>query len=448
MGFTTEESIDSLDDVLWTKNTECLLIAHNLDAGKKIFDGKIDFAWKNLGLPIKGMYKVDANTAQTLKFEFGDGSYSSIAVDTNGRSGTYNRVHITEFADVCKKYPNKVKDILEGTIPAVPTNGRVDIESTSQGASGEFYDMFMQAWERGEPKYPVEYKAHFYNWQWDEEIDQVIPEKDLPDKFKDYQKLHKLTDQEITYYYLKWLSLNKDWNSLHKEYPTTPEEAFEVIIEGSYYGVALGQMERDGRITVVPHDKALKVHTAWDLGIGTNLVVGFYQRTREGQLRRIDSWQGKESDGLPEAIDAVLKKPYIYGYHFAPHDIETRDMSKPAGVTRKDTARALGINFRTVSDIGVDDGINTAQIALSTLWVDREHNKDWLKAMRSYCREWDDKRGSYKDDPYHNWASHYADEFRMAAISASKMVNDMQVINRPFYDKTVEIWNNGENGND
>lgn len=430
--------MDSLDDVLFNRNMECLLIAHNLDAGKKIFDGKIELAWKNLHPELKKLYKVDANTAQTLKFEFGDGSYSSIAVDTNGRSGTYNRVHITEFADVCKKYPNKVKDILEGTIPAVPTNGRVDIESTSQGASGEFYDMFMQAWERGEPKYPVEYKAHFYNWQWDEEIDSVIVETNLPEKFKDYQKLHKLTDQEITFYYTKWLSLNQDWNSLHKEYPTTPEEAFEVIIEGSYYGVAIGQMERDGRITVVPHDKALKVHTAWDLGIGSNLVVGFYQRTREGQLRRIDSWQGKDSDGMPEAIEAVLKKPYIYGYHFAPHDIETTDIG--TGKTRMDTARGLGIKFNVVPDIGVDDGINTAQLALNSLWVDKEHNKDWLTAMRSYGREWDDKRGTYKDDPYHNWASHFADEFRMAAISAPRMLNETKVPSRPFHDRMNDVW--------
>jgi len=421
---------------------ECLMIAHNLDAGKKIFDGKIELAWKNLHPQLKSLYKVDANTAQTLKFEFGDGSYSSIAVDTNGRSGTYNRVHITEFADVCKKYPNKVKDILEGTIPAVPTDGRVDIESTSQGASGEFYEMFMQAWERGEPKYPVEYKAHFYNWTWDEEIDNLIPETNLPEKFLEYQKIHKLTDKEITYYYLKWLSLNKDWNSLHKEYPTTPEEAFEVIIEGSYYGVAIGQMERDGRIGIVSHDKALKVHTVCDLGIGNNLRVGFYQKPKGLPTRRIDHWYGKESDGLPEMIDAIQKKPYIYGYHFGPHDLEATDVG--TGKTRREAAAKLGIRFRIVPDLSIEDGINAVQIFLSTLQVDKEHNKEWLRSMKNYCREWDDKRGSYKDIPYHNWASHDADETRYAAIVEDKMVNDMQVINRPFYDKTVDIWNNGD----
>lgn len=448
LGFTTDEAVDALDDVLFTRNTECLLIAHNLDAGEKIFDGKIELAWKNIPDDLKKLYKLDANSSKTLKFEFGDGTYSSIAVDTSGRSGTYNRVHITEFADICKKYPNKVKDIIEGTIPAVPTHGRVDIESTSQGASGEFYDMFMQAWNRGEPKYPVEYKAHFYSWQWDEEIDTLTPETNLPSEFIEYQQLNNLSDKEITYYYSKWLSLNKDWNSLHKEYPTNPEEAFKAIIEGSYYGVEVGRIERDGRVGIVPHDKSLKVHTVWDLGIGLNLKVGFFQRTREGQLRMIDHWSGDGSDGIPEASRVILNKPYIYGYHFGPHDIEATDIG--TGKTRKESAKTFGINFQIVPDIHIDDGINAAQLTLSRLWVDKRNcatddiinkKKSWLTSIKNYVREWDDRRGAYKDQPYHNWASHDADILRYAAIVADKMTNDIQSIhNRPFYDWTVDVY--------
>lgn len=418
------------------------MIAHNLDDAKKIFGGKIELAWKNFPAELRALYKVDTNTAQTLKFEFGDGTYSSIAVDTSGRSGTYNRVHITEFADLCKKFPNKVKDILEGTIPAVPTHGRVDIESTSQGASGEFYEMFMQAWERGEPTYPVEYKAHFYNWTWDEEIETLEVIKEIPKVFREYQAFHKLSEQQITYYFLKWLSLNKDWNSLRKEYPTTPEEAFEAIIEGSYYGVEIGRMEREGQIAVVPWDKALKVHTVWDLGIGSNLVVGFYQRTREGQLRKIDYWQGSGSDGMPEAIKAILNKPYIYGYHFGPHDLGTTEIA--TGKNRIDTARELGIQFRTAPDVSVDEGINAAQVTLGTMIVDKERCKEWIRAMKNYCREWDEKHGTYKDKPLHDWASHGADEFRYASLVAREMTNDiMNFNNRPFHDQMDEIYLHG-----
>jgi len=79
------------------------------------------------------------------------------------------------------------------------------------------------------------------------------------------------------------------------------------------------------------------------------------------------------------------------------------------------------------------------------LFVDKEKCKEWLKSMRNYCREWDDKRGMYKDIPLHNWASHGADEFRYAAIVADKMLNDiMNLANRPFYDATIEIWRGGD----
>lgn len=237
---------------------------------------------------------------------------------------------------------------------------------------------------------------------------------------------------------MKWLSLNQDWNSLHKEYPTTPEEAFEVIVEGSYYGEEIGRMERDGRIGIVPHDKALKVHTVWDLGIGSNLVIGFYQRTREGQLRKIDYWQGEGSDGMPEAITMLSRKSYVYGYHFGPHDIEATDIS--TGKSRRETAKKLGITFKIVPDISIEDGINAGQVTLATMWVDKEKCKEWIRSIKNYCREWDDKRGSYKDIPFHNWASHGADEFRYAAIVADKMTNDISIPQGQFHDKMVEIW--------
>lgn len=232
MGFTTLEAIDGLDDALFTRNFDGLMIAQDLETAQDIFNNKIDLAWNNLGTTkedpdgLKGLWKVDKNSARRLKFDYGDGTFSSLLVDMSGRSGTFSRLHITEFATVCKKYPDKAREILEGSIPAVPTSGRVDIESTADGSEGRFYDMFWEAWERGNPTLPTEYKAHFYNWQWDEEIESISSINNLPVEFIEYQKTHGLNEKEITYYYLKWISLNKDWNALHKEYPTTPYEAF------------------------------------------------------------------------------------------------------------------------------------------------------------------------------------------------------------------------------
>ena len=62
--------------------------------------------------------------------------------------------------------------------------------------------------------------------------------------------------------------------------------------------------------------------------------------------------------------------------------------------------------------------------------------------MKNYSKEWDEKRGMYKDEPFHNWDSHGADMSRYAALSEKKMINESQILNRPFYDNTDRIWRN------
>lgn len=237
LGMTTFEAVDMLDDTLFTRNFNGLLIAQDLDTAKDIFSNKIEFAWNNF--PLQELYKVDNQSARQLKFDFGDKSFSSIIVDSSGRSGTFNRLHITEFALVCARFPDRAREVLEGSIPAVPLNGRVDIESTAQGEQGDFHNMFWEAWERGEPAIPSEYKAHFFNWTYDdEEISLIGRVEKVPKEFEEIQKKYKLSGQQITYYYYKWLALNKNWDSLLKEYPSTPEEAFR------YSGNKLFNVER------------------------------------------------------------------------------------------------------------------------------------------------------------------------------------------------------------
>ena len=305
--------------------------------------------------------------------------------------------------------------------------------------------MFIEAWERGMPQTALDWKAHFYNWTWDEEELKRITvpisylEMQQGEKFRQYAEKHNLNLIQITYYYQKWLSLNRKWNSLKREYPTTPAEAFEAIAEGTYYGESIAIMEETGRIGIVPFDRALKVHTVWDLGVGKNLAVGFYQRdTTTNQLRKIDYEEGEGSEGLPEMIAKIKNKPYVYGKHFGPHDLETTDIG--TGKTRIETARSLDFQFSMVADISLEDGINAASIGLDHLWVDKDKCKKWIRSIKNYGREWDEKRGMYKDIPLHNWASHGADEWRYAALSENKMTNENQILNRPFYDAMDDVW--------
>lgn len=221
-----------LDDTLFSKNFSGLIINYERGEAINIFKEKIQFAWMNFPEEFKCLYKLDQDTAGRLTFDFGDKTVSTIAVAVSGRGGSNNRIHLTELGKMAKKYPSDAAEFISGTIPSVPLSGRIDIESTAEGQTGLFYKMFWDAWNRKRDPLPTEFKAHFYNWTWDdEEISKVrvnipVDEMEQSKVFKEYQKKHELTDQQITFYYLKWLGLGKDWNMMHQEMPTTPDEAF------------------------------------------------------------------------------------------------------------------------------------------------------------------------------------------------------------------------------
>ena len=108
------------------------------------------------------------------------------------------------------------------------------------------------------------------------------------------------------------------------------------------------------------------------------------------------------------------------------------------------TASDLGLKFTLVEDWHIEDGINAVTLALDHWYIDREHCKELIRSLKAYEHEWDEKRGMYKDEPLHNWASHDADIARYLAISEHRMTNDNQLLNRPFYDRTDDIWAGGK----
>lgn len=195
----------------------------------------------------------------------------------------------------------------------------------------------------------------------------------------------------------------------------------EVEIKGAYYGAMYSQAKKEGRIGIFPHDPSLKVYTVWDLGVGRNLSVGFYQKTSDW-IKMIDYWEGSEKEGIPQAIKVCKDKPYIYAKHFGPHDIDTTDTG--TGKTRKDTAKNLDFDFITLPKMSIDDGISLGQIMFSRLRINEAPCEQFLDAIWQYRKAWDEKLLTFKNYPVHDWASHPADVHRYAAMAEDRMVDD------------------------
>jgi hypothetical protein len=200
--------------------------------------------------------------------------------------------------------------------------------------------------------------------------------------------------------------------------------SFEAAIKGAYYARQIADARKQGRIKCVPYDQNLKVHTVWDLGVGNNLAIGFYQRIGR-ETHMIDYWEGTEKDGIPQAIVAIKRKEYIYGKHFAPHDVRATEQG--TGKTKLETAESLGITFDVIPSLHVSDGINAGQLFWSRLWIDEERCSIWLEAIAQYKQKWDESKGIFLDKPDHDWTSHKGDVHRYAAIVEEEMTNETEV---------------------
>jgi len=163
------------------------------------------------------------------------------------------------------------------------------------------------------------------------------------------------------------------------------------------------------------------VHDVWDLGKGTKMAVGMFQRFGR-QVSMIDYHQGHESDGIPQIIQVLQTKRYVWGKHFAPHDVRATEIS--TGKTRWETARALGWTFEIVPEMSVDDGISAARLLFPRLWIDEAKCQLFTDAIGQYRQEWVEKLGMFRDNPLHDWTSHPADMYRYAAIVEEQMTNE------------------------
>lgn len=134
LGFSTLITLWILDEILFSTNKEAIAIAHIKEGMTDIFDKKAKFAIMNLPDEIKRIFNFKTSSKTKLQVEFGDGSVSSFGVSLSGRSGTYHYVHISEYAKLSKQFPQRAEEVITGTLPAVPFDGRVFMESTAEGA--------------------------------------------------------------------------------------------------------------------------------------------------------------------------------------------------------------------------------------------------------------------------------------------------------------------------
>jgi hypothetical protein len=194
--------------------------------------------------------------------------------------------------------------------------------------------------------------------------------------------------------------------------------SFDAPLEGSYYGDLMTRIDQQQQIGRVPYDPAIPVITAWDLGIGDVNAIVFAQAIG-AEVRIIDYLQD-HSKGLDYYVKMLHEKPYIYKEHLAPHDIKVREYAS-GGRTRLEIAKDLGVYFRVVRKLPLDDGIQATRALIPRCYFNEPTTETLVQALREYTKE-KDHSGEFRNRPKHDWTSHPCDALRTLAVGLRQPV--------------------------
>ena len=191
------------------------------------------------------------------------------------------------------------------------------------------------------------------------------------------------------------------------------ECAWNVADRGSFFGKQLEEARAQRRITRVPLDKGLPVHTAWDLGIGDATSIWFVQKLGP-EVRAVDFYEA-EGEPLEHYVKMLAGRGYLYGKHFVPHDADHRSLQ--TGKTLVEMASRLGVKMTVVPIGDFNAGIEAARQVMGRAWFDAEKCKAGLSALDAYRKVYNARMDEHTSDPVHDWASHASDAWRTFAMA-------------------------------
>jgi hypothetical protein len=419
LGFTTVIQIFFLDCCLFRENVRAATIAQSEDAAKKIFRDKLRFAYDNLPASLREAMPLKVENTSELVFAHNN---SGIEVATSVRSGTKHYLHISEFGKICAKFPERADEVITGSIPAVPTNGMVFIESTAEGQDGHFYKITKRAEDlalTGKKLNPKDYKLHFYPWHGEKAYvtdpsNVIFTEKD----HLYFDKIELQANCKISIEQRAWWVMTRDSEfsgeeeKMWQEYPSTIKEAFQKSKEGCYYTVQMTIARKDGRITTVPYRAGTPVNTFWDIGSGDGTGIWLHQKIGQADhfIGYIEGWGEPYSYYVTE----LNKLGYVFGIHYLPHDAKHERQGALANISPKDMLAKLGLKNLEIVPV-VDDishGIQATRDAFSTCYIDETKCKDAIVHLDSYRKRWNKTTCRFMDQPVHDIHSECADAFR------------------------------------
>lgn len=200
------------------KARKAMVITHHADSTRALFDMTKRFH-EHCPEILKPHTKYSSR--RELSFDILDSSYvvATAGGDSVGRGETLTHVHASELAFWPKSNADEIWNGLLQAVPNAPGTA-VFVESTANGVSGIFYDLWRGAVEGKNGFVPV-----FIPWYADPTYREPVPDKfeRTPDEIE-LADLYDLDDEQLMFRRRKVAQNGIDL--FKQEYPSEPEEAF------------------------------------------------------------------------------------------------------------------------------------------------------------------------------------------------------------------------------
>lgn len=130
------------------------------------------------------------------------------------------------------------------------------------------------------------------------------------------------------------------------------------------------------------------------------VIIGYY----EGNNKTLEYW-------ITQAREFCFKRNLLFSKAFAPHDGENKNFN--SGKNTVDYGRDIGVQIEVVLKAPSHAmAIQSMRRMLPQVQFCEEQTKRLIQCLNNYQKEFDDKKGVYKKDPMHNWASHGVKSFQ------------------------------------
>lgn len=427
-GISTFWLIDFFDDALFIPDLNIGLMAQGADEAATLLE-RVKFSWDNLDQTIKDYLAIKKVKDNAKAFSFSNNS--TLFIRTSFRSATLQRMHISELGKIANKHPEKAKETNTGTLQAIKGGNPIAIESTAEGDN-----MFKSKWDKAVehtgPLAPKDFKPVFLSWLEDPDCWCDVPQHINKEAEEYFAKIElelgqRIVKQQRWFWVMQKRELDDsdEDTDMYQEYPSTPEEAFSAVRDGTFYAKDFRKkiIEKN---QIVPNllDTNLEVDVVMDLGMDDEMCLGFWQ-DHANQDRLVHEYSNS-GEGLEHYVnymnDWFEKNKADPGVVTVPHDIKVKELG--TGYTRLKRLRELGVRkIRVLKKAKIQDGIEAVRRLMNHWWIDEtcEHVQTCFK---NYSKEWDNMYQCWKNmvgtGTKNKKFTHGADMVRYRAMSKRK----------------------------